>query len=284
MFADLESSSMPSIIIPANNEEAHLGACLNALLQQSYSGEAEVIVSSNASTDDTVAVAESWRDRIERRGWALSVINRKAPGKPGALNAADEVARFGTRIYIDADVICMPKMVHQLVVALDIGQPKYASGTLRIAPTETWVTRQFGRTWERLPFVCGDVPGAGLFAVNAAGRARWDSFPEIIADDLFARLHFAPEERVCVSEEYFWPLSEGFANLIRVRRRQDAGNRELFLKYPYVVQNESKRPLSIRDHLDLFCGRPVSYLVYVAISLAVRYGARGDNSGWARGR
>jgi glycosyltransferase involved in cell wall biosynthesis len=208
---------MPSIVIPANNEESYLGACLDALAQQDFEGVAEVIVSANACTDGTVVVAESRRARLFDRGWDLVVLDRAEPGKLPALNAADAVSRHGVRIYLDADVICSPRLVAELVEALDTEAPRYASGTLILAPARSWVTRQFGRTWQNLPFMCTNVPGAGVFAVNAAGRARWAAFPDVIADDAYVRLLFAPAERERVSATYSWPLAEGFCNLVRVR-------------------------------------------------------------------
>ena len=275
---------MPSVIIPANDEAAHLGACLDALAAQTHTGPAEVIVSANACTDDTVAVAESRRGRLAARGWTLTVLDRAEPGKLAALNAADAVATHGTRVYLDADVICAPTLLAELAVALDTDAPRYASGTLTLAPARSWVTRQFGRTWENLPFMTTNVPGAGLFAVNAAGRARWGAFPDIISDDLFARLHFAPEERVRVPAPYSWPLAEGVRPLVRVRRRQDAGTAEIAATYPHLMANESKPPLSPRDHLRLFAARPVSYATYVAVMLAVRFGPGRAETGWTRGR
>ena len=42
-----------SVVIPAFNEQAYLGACLASLAAQDYPGAFEVIVVDNNSTDDT---------------------------------------------------------------------------------------------------------------------------------------------------------------------------------------------------------------------------------------
>ena len=129
----------------------------------------------------------------------------------------------GMRVYLDADIQCAPQMLPRLRAALDRPEARYAGGELVVTPAKSWVTRRYADLWSRLPFMKKGVTGAGLFAVNAAGRARWDKFPEIISDDGFVRLCFAPGERIKVSASYLWPLSEGFSRLVRVRRRQNAG-------------------------------------------------------------
>lgn len=275
---------MPSIIIPANNEGATIGACLDGIAEQTFSGSVEVIVSANGCSDDTVAVAESRRLPLSRRGYDLVLIDRPEPGKIAALNAADQAATHAIRIYLDADVICTPTLLTELAEALNTDTARYASGTLTLAPTKSWITRKFGQTWINLPFIRTTVPGAGLFSVNAAGRARWETFPDIIADDLYIRLLFTPEERVAVPSRYYWPLTEGFRALVRVRRRQDAGVAEIAEKYPDLLQNESKVALKLRDHLRLFLVRPISYAVYVGIKLIVRFGPDRHSKEWARSR
>ena len=132
------------------------------------------------------------------------------------------------RAYLDADVICEPALLGQIRAALGGAAPAYATGRLAVARAESWVTRAYADLWTRLPFVTGGAVGAGFFAVNAAGRARWGGFPEIISDDTFVRLNFAPDERHEVAARYHWPMVEGWRNLVRVRRRQDAGVAEVY--------------------------------------------------------
>jgi glycosyltransferase involved in cell wall biosynthesis len=278
---------MLSVIIPAHNEEAWIGSCLAALVAQGAGApdRLEIIVAANACTDTTVAVAEGYRAGIEARGWHFQVLDMPEGGKPNALNRADAAATGDQRLYLDADIVCDGDMLEQISAALARPEPCYAGGRLVVAPAQSWVTRQYGRLWSRLPFMTASgTTGAGLFAVNAAGRARWGDFPGIISDDGYVRMLFTPAERITVASSYLWPMVEGFAALVRVRRRQDAGNRELAALYPELVANEGKPGVTPGDHVRLFLGQPVSYLVYVVVSLAVRAGARKGAEGWARGR
>ena len=124
--------------------------------------------------------------------------------------------------------------------------------------------------------------GAGLFAVNAAGRARWGRFPDIISDDTFVRLNFAPEERIEVPARYVWPMIEGFGPLVRVRRRQDAGVAQIADRWPHLIGNEGKAPVTPGLLLRLCAARPLSLLTYLSVHYATRL-RRGD-AGWSRGR
>lgn len=276
---------MLSVIIPAHNEEAYLGSCLAALMaQEGETGPLEIVVVANGCTDSTVAVAEGFRDQGAARGWTFTVLDIPASGKPGALDSGDAAATGACRVYLDADITCSPGLLAQIRAALDRPEAVYASGQLVVAPAKSWITQRFANLWSRLPFMIQDVPGAGLFAVNAAGRARWQSFPRIISDDAYVRLLFQPHERTRVDAPYLWPMAEGFTTLVRVRRRQDTGIQEIAEKFPDLLANEGKAEVCLPDHLRLFLAAPVSYLVYVSVIVTVRLGGRRNYTAWSRGR
>lgn len=272
-----------SVIIPAHNEAEYIGACLEALLNQQDCEErsVEVIVAANGCSDQTAAIAGSYVDRAEAIGWRIKVLDIAEGGKPNALNQADKVATASIRIYLDSDVICGAGLLAQIAETLDRPEATYSSGQLVVAPAKSWVTRHFANLWSRLPFMTTGVPGAGLFAVNGAGRARWEDFPKIISDDGYVRLLFEPHERIGVKAKYLWPMVEGFGALVKVRRRQDAGMSEIAEKYPELLENDSKPSV---PHLKLFLETPISYLVYVSVIICVRLRRGGENNGWARGR
>jgi glycosyltransferase involved in cell wall biosynthesis len=272
-----------SVIIPAHNEEAWLDRCLSALLaQDDTAGRIEIVVVANGCRDRTVAIAQAYIPRAEIRGWAMQVLDLKEGGKLQALNAGDKAAQGRSRLYLDADIACDPGLVGQIRQALAVDAPRYATGTLAIALAKSWVTRRYAAVWSRLPFVKGGAVGAGLFAVNPAGRARWGAFPAIISDDTFVRLNFAPAERVEVPARYHWPMVEGFANLVRVRRRQDAGVAELRRLYPELSANEAKAKLTPGGLLAIAVRAPVGFIVYLMVHVAVRL--RPASDAWTRGR
>lgn len=283
---------MLSIIIPANNEEAFLGACLSSLLAcDSPACPVEIVVVANGCTDGTADVARGFVDQAQARGWRMQVLDLAQGGKMRALNAGDAAAHWPWRAYLDADVTLSRPLLKQLCATLDGPKARYASGRLRIT-AQGFVSRAYAATYRRVPFMARGVQGCGLFAVNAAGRARWGQFPDIISDDTYVRLLFRPEERVAVSANYDWPIVEGFAALIRVRQRQDRGVRQVAALYPDLLANDDKASLGVTGAAMLFLRNPVGFAVYASVALAVRWQdrrQRGTISGaalpdWSRGR
>lgn len=272
-----------SVVIPAHNEADYISLCLDALLgQDSAAGPVEVIVVANGCRDETSRIASGHAPAFDTRNWRLKVIDIPQGSKPDALNEGDAAASGALRMYLDADIVCDPALLGLLRAALSRPEPTYATGRLELSPCRSRITKLYGEFWKTLPFVRDGAVGAGCYAVNAAGRERWGAYPRITADDSFARLHFAPAERIEVQAPYHWPLAEGLAALIRVRRRQDAGMRELFHLFPELAENERKTPLT-RDYLlDALRRQPLCGLVYVVVSIAVR--SRRAGTEWARAR
>ena len=274
-----------SVLIPASNEEALIGTCLRAVLDSDWPETApfETIVISNGSRDGTTAAALAMRTAFAAKGLELRVLDREEGGKLLALNAGDRVARGAMRVYLDADVEVSPSLLQAIHAALDTHEPRYASGRLKLSEPRTWATRAYARIYAKVPFMRHGVPGAGLFAVNAAGRMRWGSFPDIISDDTFVRLSFRPDERIGVDAPYTWPLVEGWKNLVRVRRRQNVGVDEIGQRYPDLLGNDDKPAFPISDKLRLAVKDPIGFAVYSGVAMAVRISGKG-RSDWSRGR
>lgn len=279
-----------SVIIPASNEERFIGPCLEALLAQVATSEdvnVEIVVAANGCRDSTAAVARTFASRAAARNWRLTVLDIPEAGKPIALNRGDDAASGDMRVYLDADVICTPAMLSCLVEVLRDPEPRYATGKLVVAPPQNWFTRRYATIWTQLPFYTSGAAGAGLFAVNAVGRRRWSAFPDIISDDTYIRLQFAPDERVEVDAIYLWPMVEGLGNLIRVRRRQDRGVVEALRLWPELGRNKSHPRLGFARAAVLLLRDPLSFGVYAGVALASKAGrwsisaARFD---WERGR
>jgi glycosyltransferase involved in cell wall biosynthesis len=83
-----------SVVIPAYNEAAFLGSCLDSLLAQDYHGAYEIIVVDNNSTDATADIARS-------RG--VSVVHEPKPGVCSARQCGTTAARGEIVVSTDAD-------------------------------------------------------------------------------------------------------------------------------------------------------------------------------------
>lgn len=294
---------MLSVIIPANNEADYIGFCLDALLSSiapapSAPGVAsegveggpvaawavEIVVVANACADATVSVARERAAAAAAKGWRLAVLDIAEGGKLNALNVGDRKATGSIRVYVDADVIVSPGLLGQLCAALDRSDPAYASGRPTVPRHPNWFTRAYVRLWLRVPFMTECVPGCGVFAVNAAGRARWGAFPDIISDDTFVRLSFAPEERISVPAPYSFPMCDGFSKLVRVRRRQNVGVEQVAQLYPELTRNDDKPRVGLGRAARLAVSDPIGFIIYGVVSLAVRLPSRETPLAWTRGR
>ncbi|MFS4582224.1 glycosyltransferase family 2 protein [Phaeobacter sp. C3_T13_0] len=275
-----------SVLIPAHNEAGYIGPCLSALFasdQLPGNARGEVLVIANGCTDTTVAEASAVPVPPK---WTCTVVDRSEGGKIGALQEGETRITGHIQIYLDADVIVTPTLMAQICDALDVDAPRYASGSPRLAPAKSMVSRLYGRFWVTLPFIRQGVPGFGLFAMNAAGRARWMDWPDVIADDIYARLSFAPAERIRLEASYQWPLIEGFRNLVRVRRRQNAGVAEIAQRFPELLENQDVERPGAGVILRAALRDPAGFLTYTAVALAVKSPLfrHRQEARWTRGR
>ena len=179
---------MTSVVIAAHNEEAVIGRCLDALFADRPPGPLDVTVVANGCTDATAQVAGA---RI-----GVRVVDRPEPGKPGALNAGDAVAVGFPRVYLDADIVLSPGTLSALMRALDSGDLLAAvpGRQLDLAGRPVLV-RAYYAINRRLPAFRRSLFGRGAIALSAAGRARFDTFPAMTADDLFLDGLFGPGEK-----------------------------------------------------------------------------------------
>lgn len=261
---------MLSIIIPAFNEETVIEACLDSLLQQKRDSKSqnflfEIIVAANGCYDKTVFLCKNYYDLMAERGIKFIVLELTEGNKNNAINTADNIASFSSRLYLDADVVCEPFLVAQIITLLDVSSPRYASGTLAIQDGPSFFSRAYGKIWRKTPYIRDTIPGCGCYAVNNSGRKLWKKFPMIHSDDKFVRLLFDHSQRKQASAKYFWPLPQGFFTLLKIRIRWIHGNRQLVSSFPELQENDSKRLKVDLDFLKTVLSNPISTIVFLTI-------------------
>lgn len=222
-----------SIIIAAHNEAAVIGGCLDALAEQLP--DSEVIVSANGCRDRTADVAAT-------RG--VTVIDRASPGKAAAINAAEEQAQGFPRAYLDADILVPPGGLARMAAALASAPYPLAAVPRRRVDTAgcSWPVRSYFAINERLPLFRTGLFGRGLIMVSERGRARFDTFPLLIADDLFIDSVFSEDEKLEVSDvevtvEAPRRARDLLARLVRVRR----GNAQM-----RAAAEDGRLPIEVR--------------------------------------
>ncbi|WP_037365178.1 glycosyltransferase [Nakamurella lactea] len=215
---------MTSVVIAAHNESAVIGRCLDALLADAAPGELDVTVVANGCTDATASVAAA------RPG--VRVVDTAEAGKAKALNLGDAVAVGYPRIYLDADITASTFVVRTLVEALDRGARPPAGGipVLAVVPRRELdvrgrplLVRGYFAINKRLPAFRSGLFGRGVIALSEAGRRRFDTFPEMVADDLFLDSLFdaaEKQEATAVATVVAAPLRtrDLVRRLVRVRR------------------------------------------------------------------
>ena len=89
---------------------------------------------------------------------------------------------------------------------------------------------------------------------------------------------------------YRWPMVEGLSNLVRVRRRQDVGVRQIAARWPEAMANEGKARWDRTDLAATALRDPVGVAIYGWVHLATRLRLRdraeagGAGGAWTRGR
>lgn len=264
-------ASRASIVIPAHQEEATIGRCLDAFAHADL--DLEVVVAANGCTDRTVEIASTYR--------GVRVLDLPQGGKAAALNEADKVATVFPRMYVDADVVVTG--VSALVDALSGESPALAvpSRALDLGDAST-VLRGYYRAGNALRQCRGDQLGTGVYAVNASGRQRWGDFPDGIADDYHVHTRFQPGERLTVpgARSLVRP-PRNVSSLLSVRSRVYAGNNQ----HQQHIGRLQRSDKAFR-HL---ASDPVALLalpIYAALTLEAKRRANRDrrrgNQVWAR--
>jgi glycosyltransferase involved in cell wall biosynthesis len=94
-----------SVVVPAYNEAAFVGATLKALQHQDFSGQYEIIVVDNNSSDDTAAIAASY---------GVTVVSEPVAGVCQARQRGAAQARGEILVSTDADTVQPPDWLSRI--------------------------------------------------------------------------------------------------------------------------------------------------------------------------
>jgi hypothetical protein len=275
-------TAVGSIVIPAHNEAAVLAKCLTPLAPAIASGVLETVVVCNGCTDTTAEVARSFP--------GVRVLELPVGSKPAALRAGDQAATVLPRIYLDADVVLPVKsalmLVRRLTPEADVVAPLAGRPPVRYDPSRSAaLVRRYYRARAQLPAVLGSLWGAGVYALSAAGRARFTEFPDLVADDLWVDQLFGPGEVEIVDcEPVTVSTPRHTRDLLAVLRRTYRGKAE-----HHTVNADTARETShdtARDVLTLARRGPsglADAVAYTGLVVTARVASRlGRGRTWER--
>jgi glycosyltransferase involved in cell wall biosynthesis len=109
--------ALATIVVPARNEEAFIGPCLDSILAQDER-DLDVIVVDGGSTDRTVQIVQ----RYMRRDPRVRLVHNPDAIVPTALNAALRSARGRWLVRVDAHATIPPGYVRRAVHLLETGR------------------------------------------------------------------------------------------------------------------------------------------------------------------
>ncbi|HAE43568.1 MAG TPA: glycosyl transferase [Clostridiales bacterium] len=231
---------MISVIIPAYNEENVIARCLNNILRGINHSDLEIFVVCNGCIDRTMEIAEQYGPPVK----AVSILQSS---KIAALNTGDALATSFPRFYIDADVEISGYALQKVAKQLESPEVLAAAPALQVNLSHSsWAVKSFYAVWTSLPYFSrGDMIGSGVYALSEEGRKRFDTFPDIIADDAFVRLLFTREERETVHDcNFAIHAPTNLNNLIKIKTRSRFGRTILHKQFPSLQQDQDTTSFS----------------------------------------
>jgi cellulose synthase/poly-beta-1,6-N-acetylglucosamine synthase-like glycosyltransferase len=235
-----------SIIVPAFNEGALIGAAIESLLALDYPTY-EVVVVDDGSRDDTLAAAARWEDRT---GVPVRVFSRPNAGKATALNLGIANSRYPFLFCMDSDSTVEPECLRRAIVHMEDETVGGVAGNVKVVNRGSLITRlqaleyieglNMPRRAQGFVAAVNIVPGpVGLFrreALEDVGFYETDTFAEDA--DLTLKLITAGWKIAYEDQAIAWTQApERWLDLIQQRYRWTRGilqalrkRKRLFLK------------------------------------------------------
>lgn len=106
-----------SIVIPVLNRASLIPRTLDSIRRQSYR-PIRVIIVDNGSSDDSIDVAEKWRDTYADKDLTIDIVSEKRRGACAARNAGLKLVESRYMAFFDSDDTMTPNLVEEAVSAL----------------------------------------------------------------------------------------------------------------------------------------------------------------------
>lgn len=148
---------MVSIVTPVYNGEFHLTRMLDSILNQTYE-KMEMILVDDGSTDNTVSVAESYREKFAFKGYGYCIVKASHKCAATAINQGLPYVTGEYLIWPDSDDVLEPESVKKRVDFLQ-NHPQYQC----VRSLSYYFNAETGEMAERADEKTGDLSKEDLF-------------------------------------------------------------------------------------------------------------------------
>jgi len=183
-----------SVLVPARNEEANIGALLRALQEQQYpTSQLEIIVIDDHSEDQTAAVVKTFQ--------GVTLLHLEAEGinsyKKKALEQAVEKAAGELIVCTDADCIPGPRWIEQLASAYQKKQAAFIAAPVVLHYQKNWLGYLQALDFMVLQGITGaGIQSGKLLMANGANLA----YPKIIFSEVNG---YAGSDHIASGDDFF---------------------------------------------------------------------------------
>jgi len=161
----MSERSMVSIVMPVHNAEKHLAAALRSIHASTYP-LFELIVVDDASTDQSVQIAESHGSLVLRR--------RSQAGPAAARNEGAAKARGDILLFLDSDIVVKPDTIEKVVGVMQDSQVAAVFGSYDDNPAEVDFLSQYRNLFHH--FVHQNASSEAVTFWAGCGAIRRDIF------------------------------------------------------------------------------------------------------------
>jgi len=129
-----------SIIIPCRNEEKYIFKCVTSILEQSYSGNVEVLIIDGMSDDNTVSIITDLSSTHQN----IKMIENVERTTPQAMNIGLIAVNYDLIIRVDAHAIALPNFIQKNVDTIFESEEIMCAGGKIINVYENKISRAIG--------------------------------------------------------------------------------------------------------------------------------------------
>lgn len=264
----LYATPLVTIIVPAFNEEKGIRRALDSVIEADYPNK-EVIVIDDGSTDNTYAIAQSYKDKMASDGYLI--ISRSNGGKSSAINYAIRYAKGEYIITIDADSVMGRDSIKEIMKYFQEPDVVAVGGNIKVKNRNKLLTycqaleylvgiNLFKRAYDVFGVVMV-VPGplGGFRKKVLLERGEYDT--DTLAEDFDTTIKVLKTGRAVQASTHAMSYTEApetLGGLYKQRLRWNRGNLQTLMKHKDVVTN------SRFGMLQKF-GYPLVFLTMIAL-------------------